>query len=132
MNYLTLWTNKTEYLINKFPYFHLFIYKIIFFVQESLPMDMVAGDGSDRASIRKFIHIFHTSIMSSCRKTFNLPQWNSAKVTDALSENVYPNQVSAMDFWSALMAATNEIVSQSRDNTRLICRYDNINAIYIS
>jgi len=37
-----------------------------------------------------------------------------------------------MDFWNAPTVATNETVPQSRDNTRLIYRYNNVNAIYIN
>lgn len=82
-------------------------------------------DENDRASIQKFTLTCHLSITSSRRKTSNLPRWSSARVTDAPSESVYPNHASATDFWNAPTAATNEIVPQSRDNTRLICRYDN-------
>lgn len=87
-------------------------------------MDTDVEDQDDRAFIRKSMLICLTSIMSSRRKTSNLPQWSSAKVTGALLESVYPNHASAMHFWNAPTAATNEIVPQSRDNTRLICRYD--------
>lgn len=58
--------------------------------------------------------------MSQHKKTSNLPRWNSAKVTDVLSESVYLNHVSAMDFWNAPTAAMNEIVPRSRDDTRLM------------
>lgn len=93
---------------------------------------MDAEDENDQAFIRKFILICLTSITSSRRKTFNRPQWNSARATDVLSVNAYPNHVCAMDFWNAPTAATNETVPQSRDNTRLIRQYDDVNAIYTS